>query len=418
MAQKGRLRVQCFDGESYIPIENCKITVIPEVTRKNVKKKLMRSVELVTDSSGSTITIDLDAPPLEYSQKPDGSIPYSLCDIKVESEGYNPLTIEGCQIYPEETAYQKCNLEATGNRSTRSDIIVIPPNRQVGDFPSKIPEEVDKPLPAPSSGVVLPKPVVPEYIIVHEGGPNNTSGKNHKVLYKDYIKNVASSEIYSTWSENTIRANVFCIISFTLNRIYTEWYRSKGKNFQITNSTAYDHAFTFGRNVYDNISDIVDEIFATYVRRIARKQPLLTQYCDGKNVKCPEWLSQWGSKDLGDQGKTPFEILTYYYGNNIELVTADKVTGIPESYPGYDLTIGSRGEPVKEVQRELNRIARNYPLIPKVAVDGIFGEKSAEQVKVFQGIFGLNKTGVVDYKTWYKISEIYVGVTKIAELKQ
>ena len=184
-------------------------------------------------------------------------------------------------------------------------------------------------MPPPSSGVVLPKPVIPEFITVHQGVPDDTVAPNYRVLYKEYLKNVASCEIYSTWSQSTIRANVFCIISFTLNRIYTEWYRGKGKNFDITSSTAYDHAFNYGRNIYDSISEIVDEVFSTYVRRFGRKQPLLTQYCDGKNVICPDWLSQWGSKYLGDQGKVPYEILTQYYGNDIELVTAEQVKGSP-----------------------------------------------------------------------------------------
>ena len=267
-------------------------------------------------------------------------------------------------------------------------------------------------MPAPTSGVVLAKPVIPEFITVHQGSPNNTSASNVTVLYKDYIKNVASCEIYSTWSESTIRANVYAIISFTLNRIYTEWYRGKGKNYQITNSTAYDHAFNYGRNIYDNIGAIVDDIFSTYIRRYGRKQPLLTQYCDGKNVQCPEWMTQWGSKYLGDKGKTPYEILTHFYGTDIELVTAEQVAGSPASYPGYDLIVGSTGDEVSTIQEQLNRIARNYPLIPKVAVDGVYGSTTQEAVKVF-----LPQTGVVDYATWYRISDIYVGVSKIAELK-
>ena len=272
-------------------------------------------------------------------------------------------------------------------------------------------------MPPPTSGVVLQKPVVPEFIVVHAGGPNNTSAPNYRVPYKDYIKNVASCEIYSTWSENTIRSNIYAIVSFTLNRIYTEWYRGKGKNFDITNSTAYDHAFTYGRNIFESISEVVDDIFATYVRRVGRKQPLLTQYCDGKNVSCPGWMTQWGSKYLGDQGKTPFEILTNFYGSDIELVTADQVKGVPKSYPGYDLVIGSSGQEVRTIQEFLNRISQNYPLIPKVAQDGIYGANTAEAVRVFQGVFNLPKTGVVDYATWYKISDVYVGVTRIAELR-
>ena len=328
------------------------------------------------------------------------------------------MVINGIQIFPRQTAIQQCFLiESSRKIGSRADVINIQPNTLNGNYPAKIPEEVDKPLPAPTSGVVLAKPVIPEFITVHQGSPNNTSASNVTVRYKDYIKNVASSEIYSTWPESTIRANVYAIISFTLNRIYTEWYRGKGKNYQITNSTAYDHAFNYGRNIYDNISAIVDDIFSTYIRRYGRKQPLLTQYCDGKNVQCPEWMTQWGSKYLGDQGKTPYEILTYFYGTDIELVTAEQVTGSPASYPGYDLVAGSTGDEVSTVQEQLNRIARNYPLIPKVAVDGVFGNTTRESVKVFQQVFNLPQTGIVDYATWYRISDIYVGVSKIAELK-
>lgn len=414
MADIGRLKVQCFRGNDYIPIDRAKITI-----RGIGEFATNRTLNLTTNSSGLTEEIEVDAPPIEYSLNENSNkTPYSLYDITVEKENFDPMIIRGCQVFPGEVAYQICNLSTdlrAGN--TRQEVINILPNTLYGDFPPKIPEEVDKPLPPPTSGVVLPQPVVPEYIIVHQGSPNDASAPNYRVDYKDYIKNVASCEIYSTWPETTIRANVFCIISFTLNRIYTEWYRGKGKNFDITSSTAYDHAFNYGRNIYDSISVIVDEIFSTYVRRIGNKQPLLTQYCDGKNVKCPEWLSQWGSKYLGDQGKLPYEILMYYYGNDIELVTAEKVEGSPQSYPGYDLTIGSTGDPVRTIQEQLNRIARNYPLIPKVAQDGVFGETTAEAVRTFQGIFSLPKTGVVDYSTWYRISDVYVGVTRIAELR-
>ncbi|MDI9518938.1 MAG: peptidoglycan-binding domain-containing protein, partial [Bacillota bacterium] len=377
-----------------------------------------QEVQLTTNSSGESQVIELSAPPLAYSQEPTGNIPYSLYDLRVERQGFQALVINGIQIFPQEIALQQCNLiESMGRKSYRADIINIQPNTLNGNFPAKIPEEVDKPLPPPTSGVVLPKPVVPEFIVVHAGGPNNTSAPNYTVPYKDYIKNVASCEIYSTWPESTIRANIYAIISFTLNRIYTEWYRGKGKNFDITNSTAYDHAFNYGRNLYESISVVVDDIFSSYIRRFGRKQPLLTQYCDGKNVQCPGWMTQWGSKYLGDQGKTPYEILTNFYGNDIELVTAEVVEGSPRSYPGYDLTVGSSGAEVETIQEQLNRIAQNYPLIPKSAVDGVYGSKTSEAVKVFQSVFNLPQTGVVDYATWYKISDVYVGVTRIAELR-
>ena len=335
MAEQGGLKVQCFVNDSYIPIDKIRATLTPSEGQVGDSK----TIDLTTNSSGESQIISLEAPPFEYSQQPIGKIPYSLYDLRIEREGFQGLVINGIQIFPRQTAIQQCFLiESSRKIGSRADVINIQPNTLNGNYPAKIPEEVDKPLPAPTSGVVLAKPVIPEFITVHQGSPNNTSASNVTVRYKDYIKNVASSEIYSTWPESTIRANVYAIISFTLNRIYTEWYRGKGKNYQITNSTAYDHAFNYGRNIYDNISAIVDDIFSTYIRRYGRKQPLLTQYCDGKNVQCPEWMTQWGSKYLGDQGKTPYEILTHFYGTDIELVTAEQVTGSPASYPGYDLS--------------------------------------------------------------------------------
>lgn len=416
MADKGSLKVQCFDGDSYIPVSGIKVYV----NKSELTGDDTTGIELTTNNIGLTNQVDLDSPPIEFSLNPNiNQTPYSLYDITVKGDGYRTLVIKGCQVFPIETAYQRCNLvKIESSRDSRQEeVIIIPPNRLNGNCPPKIPEEEDKPLPPPTSGVVLSQPVVPEYIVVHQGGPEDPSAPNYRVLFKDYIKNVASSEIYSTWSSNSIRANVFAILSFTLNRIYTEWYRGKGKNFDVTSSTAYDHAFSYGRNIYENISAIIDEIFSTYVRRIGKKQPLLTQYCDGKNVSCPQWLSQWGSQSLGANGMPPFEILKYYYGDDIELVTAEEVEGSPKSYPNYDLKIGSSGDPVRIIQNQLNRISRNYPLIPKLAEDGRFGSKTSEAVKVFQGVFNLPKTGIVDYATWYRISDIYVGVTRIAELR-
>ncbi|MBD7910892.1 MULTISPECIES: peptidoglycan-binding domain-containing protein [Clostridium] len=410
---EGQLKVQCYKGQSYVPVDGSKVTINP--SNSNARMDYLR-VDLTTDATGQTAPISLSAPPIEYSNEPTDNAPYSLYDIRVERDGFQDAIIREVQVFPEQTALQRINLIERANKPSTVEEIVVLPNTLFGDYPEKIPEDPEKPLPPPSSGVVLPNPVVPEFITVHQGGPNE-AGPNFRVPYKEYVKNVASSEIYSTWSSNTIRANVFCIISFTLNRIYTEWYRGKGKNFDITNSTAYDHAFNYGRNIYDNISVIVDELFATYVRRFGRKQPLLTQYCDGKNVQCPQWLSQWGSKTLGDQGRPPYEILTNYYGSDLELKTAEQVKGSPSSYPGYDLRVGSRGEPVRVIQGQLNRISENYPLIPKLAVDGVFGRKTEESVKVFQSVFNLPQTGIVDYKTWYKISDVYVGVTRIAELR-
>lgn len=423
MADVGRLQIQVYKGRTDIPLKDARVVVTPNEGDKR------EVIILNSNDIGKTDTIDLETPPIEFSLDENNNIkPYSTVDIAIESPGYERLIIKGCQIFPDRKAIQPCYLLPLGdtrkdkklNRETNVDElqkILIPANTLWGIFPPKIPEDEVKPMPPPSAGVVLPKVVVPEYIIVHEGVPSNASAPNYKVPYNDYIKNVASCEIYSTWDEKAIRANIYCIISFTLNRIYTEWYKGKGYKFDITNSTAYDHAFNYGRNIFDNISQIVDEIFSTYVKRSGVKQPLLTQYCDGKRVQCPGWLTQWGSQSLATQGYTPYDILTNFYGTDINLVQAEQVAGSPQSYPGYTLEIGNSGEPVRVVQSFLNRISENYPLIPKVPVDGQYGESTSEQVKKFQEIFSLPVTGKVDYTTWYKISNIYVGVTKIAELR-
>lgn len=413
MAQIGRLKVECYKDGTYIPIEGSKITVSPSEGSGFGTSP----INIVTDSSGESEVIELQAPDIELSLNPEADKrPYSEYNIRIEKEGFESIIINRCQVFPEELSIQPGHMREIGGRSSRAEIINIQPNRLNGDFPAKIPEEVDKPLPPPSGTVVLPKPVVPEFIVVHAGSPNNDSAPNYTVPFKDYIKNVASCEIYSTWKDSAIRSNVYAIVSFTLNRIYTEWYRGKGKNFDITNSTAYDHAFTYGRNFFESISVVVDDLFSTYVRRFGRKQPLLTQYCDGRNVKCPGWMTQWGSQYLAEQGKTPYEILTNAYGTDIELVTAEEVEGSPMSYPGYNLTLGSSGEPVRTIQEQLNRISKNYPLIPKTSLDGVYGEKTKEAVSTFQGVFNMPKTGIVDFATWYRISDVYVGVTRIAEL--
>lgn len=220
-----------------------------------------------------------------------------------------------------------------------------------------------------------------------------------------------------TWTENAIRANVLAIMSFTLNRVYTEYYRNRGYDFTITSSTAFDHKWIPNRNYFDTISTIVDELFADYLSRPNVRQPILTQYCDGRRVQCPNWLTQWGSQSLGEQGYSAIEILRYYYGDDIYINTAQEVSGVPSSWPGYDLENGASGEKVRQIQEQLNVVAEAYPLIPKIAVDGIYGPATAEAVRVFQSVFGLPQTGVVDYRTWYKISEIYVGVSRIAELR-
>ncbi|WP_313524348.1 peptidoglycan-binding protein [Anaerotignum sp.] len=364
--------------------------------------------EVKTDALGQIPPIILPAPPLEYSMEYDMPRPFNQYNVKVTLPDYNDANINNVQIYPDTIAIQQVSL------TPKFEDINIPYPVLFGDFPPKIPESEVKKLPFPTGQVVLPQPVVPSVIVVHAGVPEDASAPNYTVDFKDYIKNVASSEIYATWPMEALKANIHAMLSFTLNRVYTEWYRGKGYNFTITNSTAYDQAFSFGRNIFQEVSDVVDEIFTSYITRPDIKQPLLTQYSDGRRVKRDGWLSQWGSKELADQGYTAMQILKNYYGDDIIIKQADKVEGVPVSYPGAPLNIGSSGENVRVIQEQLNAISNNYPLIQKLIEDGVYGAKTAESVKVFQKIFKLPQTGVVDLPTWYKISDVFVAVKKLA----
>lgn len=255
-------------------------------------------------------------------------------------------------------------------------------------------------------------PIVPEFITVHLGAPG-TNARNVQVSFPDYIKNVASSEIYPTWPESAIRANIYAQISYALNRIYTEYYRSKGYDYDITNTTAYDQAFVPGRDIFSNISEIVDDIFNDYVVKQGQVQPYFTQYCAGSCAG----LSQWGTVDLAKQGRTPYQILQNYYGNDINIVRNAPIKPNVPSYPGKALRLGSSDEDVREIQKQLNRISSNYPSIKKIPnVNGIFDAATQDAVKQFQRIFNLTPDGIVGKETWYKIKYIYNGIKKLSEL--
>lgn len=258
-------------------------------------------------------------------------------------------------------------------------------------------------------------PVIPEYITVHLGAPDEPA-ENLRVSFADYIKNVASSEIYPTWPEAAIRANILAQISYALNRVYTEYYPSRGYDFDITSSTQYDQKFIKNRDIFENISQIVDDIFNDYVVRQGTVQPYSTQYCNGTTTTCPG-LSQWGTVELAEQGLVPYEILQHYYGDDINIVFDAPVAGIERSYPGAPLRLGSAGEDVRILQRQLNRIADNYPAIPRLSViDGYFGVETEEAVRAFQRIFNLTVDGIVGKSTWYKIKSIYNGIKSLNEL--
>lgn len=406
----GFLNVYVVDDNTGVPLSDATVRIATEDAENTTV------VESPTDSLGRLSDVELPAPPLEYSMEPGGNKPYSEYSIFVSAPGYEEVEVNGAEIFSGETAIQQISLlPVSPSEPSSAELFVIPDHTLWGDYPPKIPESEIKTT-SDGSEIVLSRIVIPEYVVVHDGPPRDSRAKDYYVKYKDYIKNVASSEIYSTWPRATIEANVLAIQSFTLNRVYTEWYRNKGYDFTITTSTAYDHKWIPNRNIFDSISQVVDEIFQQYLARPSVEQPILTQYCDGKNVSCPQWLSQWGSKSLGDQGYSAIEILKNYYGDSIYIDETTEISGIPSSYPGSPLKAGSSGEKVRQMQRQLNVIAGAYPLIPKIAEDGIFGSDTEEAVKVFQKIFGLTQDGIVGFKTWYKISEIYVGVSRIAEL--
>ena len=409
LIDKGQLRVSAVSSQGNVPVNDATIEISYTGEAGNVIETLQ------TDANGNSQTVDLDAPPVEYSLEPGDNQPYSEYDIRINAPGYDEVLISGVQILSGQLGLSNVRMTPTTNENAPYNPWVIGAHTLWKLYPPKIAEPEIKDL-TETGEIVLSRVVVPETIIVHDGPPTDTSARNYYVPYNEYIKNVASSEIYATWPENTIIANVLAIISFTLNRVYTEWYRNKGYNFTITSSTAYDHYFVYGRNVYENISRIVDNIFANYLSRPNVRQPILTQYCDGRRVSCPNWMTQWGSKDLGDQGYTPIEILRYYYGSDMYINTADQISGIPASWPGTNLSIGSTGSKVRQLQEQLDRISRSYPALPSVTPDGIYGESTRRAVEEFQRVFNLPVTGVVDYSTWYKISGIYVAVTRIAEL--
>jgi hypothetical protein len=407
-ASIGSLQVDVVSSENNYPIGDAEVSISYTGDPGSILEKV------TTDSSGQSETVSLSAPPVDLSLSPGLAQPYSEYSLFITAQGFEPVAISGTQILADTDAIQPVRMTPVKDQTTPDTPITIPDHTLYGDYPPKIAEAEVKPV-AETGEIVLSRVVVPQTIIVHDGVPTDPTASNYYVPYGDYIKNVASSEIYATWPKETIVANVLAIMSFTLNRVYTEWYRNQGYDFTITSSTAFDHKWIYGRNIYESISQVVDEIFNSYLSRPGIKQPILTQYCDGNRVTCPNWMSQWGSCTLGEQGYTAIEILRNYYGSNMYINTADQVSGVPSSFPGYNLSVGASGDKVRQVQEQLDTIAGVYTKIPRLTADGVYGENTAESVRQFQSIFKLPVTGVIDFATWYKISQIYVGITRIAE---
>ena len=410
-SEKGQLQINVTSSVNSRPIGEAEISIsytgVPESTLER----------LTTDSSGQTEVIDLDAPPEEWSLNPENEQqPYSEYTFDISAPGFEPVSIAGAEILANVKAIQNVRMRPSDASREEEEVFVIAAHTLCGEYPPKIAEDEIKPV-NESGEIVLSRVVIPEYIVVHDGSPRDSTAKNYYVKYKDYIKNVASSEIYATWPQASITANVLAIMSFTLNRVYTEWYRNQGYDFTITSSTAFDHKWIYGRNIYETISLTVDEIFDNYLSRPDVRQPILTQYCDGRQVTCSQWMTQWGSCELGEQGYSPIEILRHFYGPDIYINTAEQIAGIPASWPGSDLVQGSSGPKVRQLQEQLAAIAAVYTAIPRIRADGFYGPATAAAVSEFQSVFGLPQTGTVDFRTWYKISHIYVGITRIAELQ-
>ena len=388
--ETGFLIIQVYVDSIAQPVNNAKVEI------------LNTNIVTYTNIEGKTNPIELVTPASIYSEVQQDDIkPYSTYDIRVSKKNLTPTTIENVQIFPKNTSIQNVFLSTTNEESAETVINI--------DEMELWEESTEK-----SDTRVLPYTFVPEYIIVHDGIPSDSNAPNYYIPFPEYIKNVASSEIYSTWPKETIIANIIAIISFTLNRIYTEWYPSKGYNFTITSSPTYDQKYTPNRTIFENISNIVDEYFNKYIKTTNNNYPILAKYAADTGTKGV--LSQWGSKYLGDRGYSAINILKYYYGNSITIGTAPIIDSFPSSFPGYNLKLNSCGTEVQIMQNELNIIRGNYPKIPIIPnSNGKFDTNTENSVRTFQQIFNIPVTGIIDFSTWYKISYVYTAVSNLTK---
>ncbi|HOF94037.1 MAG TPA: peptidoglycan-binding protein [Clostridia bacterium] len=403
---------------------------------------------LLTNSSGRTEAVSLKAPPLEASLTPDSPIlPFSKYTVSVSADGLSPVRIVGVQVFPGIESIVPVSMEPLGvpaisqqdeadNPSTQvldetvieiPDPAVLNPEPRMPVGPQEPNEEAQQQVQEAEpvfkmqaagfqpENQSLPAVYIPEAITVHLGPPSSNA-RNVTVSFTDYIKNVASSEIFPTWPESALTANIHAQVGFALNRIFTEWYPSRGFNFNITNSTAYDQAFIQGRNIYANISRLVDSFFNVYPRREGRLGPLFSSFCNGSTVTCPG-LSQWGTVTLAGRGFTPLAMLRHYYGKDVELVRSSNIRGIQASYPGFLIRRGMQSEYVRSIQRQLIRIRQAYPAIPRISsATGYFGPETEAAVRAFQRIFDLGVDGIVGSATWYALIRVFTAVTGLAEL--
>ena len=403
----GILRIQSYAARQSAPVDGVTVTVSGSGF----------TTTFITGPSGGAADLEIDAPEEGYSLDEGNTtvLPYAVCDITAEKAGWRTVQIEGAQIFAGQVTLARLEMipevarAAPDGAVPPEEPVVIPTHPLFAGGDGSGPAPGAQPAPRVLTAVVIPKTIT-----VHLGRPNE-SARNVTVSFRDYIANVASSEVYPTWPEQALRANIHCQISLALNRIYTEWYPSRGYSFNITGSPGVDQAYVHGRTVFDVMVRLTDELFNTYLRKAGTVNPYYAEYCDGKTVSCPG-LKQWGTVSLANEGRSALSILRYYYGSSIETARTSNIAAIPQSYPGSPLRQGASGTSVYTLQRQLNRIAKDYPAFGKLTVDGAFGPAMAETVKKFQRQFGLTADGVVGRSTWYKISYIYVSVKDLAEL--
>ncbi|MBD5529744.1 MAG: hypothetical protein HDR02_15280, partial [Lachnospiraceae bacterium] len=399
----GYLIIQARTANDALPLSGVQIRVMDDQERS--------IYNLTTDESGETEKIALETLDGSLSLEPDFSgTPFISYDVLALADGFNSVHIVGIPILDGETAIQPIEFVPMRERQRTPTVteihIGVPAVSKSGQRYQVGPDTEPR---------VLRQVVIPNPITVHLGSPG-ASASNVQVSFPDYVKNVASSEIYPTWPDASLRANIYAIITFALNRVFTEWYRSRGYSFDITNNTAYDQYFVYGRNTYESISLIVDEIFNEYVRRQGQTAPYFTTFCNGTTATC-SGMSQWGTVTLANQGLTPLQILRSYYPKDVEIAETNIITGVLSSYPGSALKTGSTGLDVQTIQTYLERIRRNYPAIPAITDQaGVFGESTRAAVAKFQSIFSLPSDGIVGKATWNKLSYLYTSVTRLAEL--
>lgn len=399
----GYLSIQARTAHEAVPLSSVRIQILDDMGNT--------VYTLTTDESGETEAMPLETVDKSFSLNQYYSgMPYVNYSVLAQAPGFHSLLVSDIPIFDGETAMLPLTLipmTEMQRRSTQTEITIGQPAVSM--------QEQRNQEGSTASPYVLRQVVIPNPITVHLGAPS-ASAANVQVSFPDYVKNVASSEIYPTWPEASLTANIYAIITFALNRIYTEWYRSRGYNFDITNSTAYDQYFVYGRPIYESIGRIVDRIFNEYVRRQGQNAPYFTSFCNGTTVSC-QGMSQWGTVTLANQGLTPIQILRSYYPDDVEIAETNIITGVLSSYPGTPLRSGSTGLDVQTIQTYLNRIRRNYPAIPAITDEsGTFGDSTRNAVTSFQRIFGLSPDGIVGKATWYKISSLYTSVTRLSDL--